>query len=175
MDALLRATGTDPDAVRVVAEVHAGERGATGVEAVLAWVDPRSPGPGASRLRVGLLARAVEVPLVAQRLLDREGRLVAELALAWPGVRVGLAHTAGARAAAATVGWEVFEVRSDVAEQWGSRTRPAPLDGVVRLLRQAADRWDPAPRVGGRNPAKLPRPPGPDGECDGGLSRLVPV
>jgi hypothetical protein len=115
------------------------------------------------------------VPLVAQRLLDREGRLVGELALAWPGVRLGLAHTAGVRAAAAAVGWEVLEVRADVAELWGTRRRPAPLDGLVRLLRRAADRWDPTPRVGGRNPERLPRPPGPDGECDGGLSRLVPA
>lgn len=73
----------------------------------------------------------------------------------------------------AEVGWEVLEVHEDVAEQWGTRTRPAPLDVLVGQLRRAADRWDPVPRVGGRSPGKMPRPPGPDGECDGGLSRLV--
>jgi hypothetical protein len=175
LDALLGATRTDLEAVRAVSEGHEGERGVAGAERVLAWVDPRSPSPGASRLRVGLLARGVENPLVAQRLLDGEGRLLAELPLAWPGVRVGLAHTAGARDAAAAVGWEVLEVRPDVAEQWGTRRRPAPLDVLVRQLRQAADRWDPTPRIGGRSPGRLPRPPGPDGECDGGLSRLVPA
>jgi hypothetical protein len=175
LDALLRASDTDLAAVRAVVEGHDGERGVAGGETVLAWVDPRSPTPGASRLRVGLLARGVEVPRVAQRLLDGEGRFVAELALAWPGVRLGLAHTAGARTAAAAVGWDVLEVRADVAEQWGTRTRPALLDVLVRQLRQAAERWDPVPRIGGRSPGKLPRPPGPDGECDGGLSRLVPA
>jgi hypothetical protein len=175
LDALLRATDTAAGTVRAVVEGHEGERGVADARAVLAWVDPRSPGPAASRLRVGLLARGVAVPLVAQRLLDGEGRPVAELALAWPAVRVGLAHVAGVRGPAAAVGWEVFEVRADVAEQWGTRTRPAPLDVVVRQLERAGDRWDPVPRVGGRNPARLPRPPGPDGECDGGLSRLVPV
>jgi hypothetical protein len=175
LDALFRATDEDPAVVRALVGGHVGERGVTQVEPVLAWADPRSPSPGASRLRVGLLARGMAVPLVAQRLLDGEGRLVAELALAWPGVRLGLAHTAGVRAAAAAVGWEVLEVRADIAELWGTRTRPAPLDGLVTLLRRAADRWDPTPRFGGRNPGRLPRPPGPDGECDGGLSRLVPV
>ena len=175
LDALLRSTGIDAAAVRALADRHAGEGGVPGVEAVLAWVDPRSPSPGATRLRVGLLARGVAVPLVAQRLRDGEGRLVAELALAWPGVRLGIAHEAGVRAAAVAVGWEVLEVRADVAEQWGTRTRPAPLDGLVRQLQQAADRWDPVPRVGGGSPWRLPRPPGPDGECDGGLSRLVPA
>jgi hypothetical protein len=124
---------------------------------------------------VGLLARGLEVPLVAQRLLDGEGRLVAELSLAWPGVRLGIAHRAGVRAAAAAVGWEVLEVQEDVAEQWGLRKSPAPLDGLAARLERTADRWDPPPRVGGRRAGRMPRPPLPDGECDGGLSRLVPA
>jgi hypothetical protein len=175
LDALCRRTSVNVEAVRAVAELHAGELEVSHAEPALAWVDPRSPSPGASRLRVGLLARGTAVPVVAQRLLDGEGRLVAELALAWPGVRLGLAHVAGVRAAAAAVGWEVLEVRADVAEQWGTRTGPAPLDVVATRLLRAADRWDPAPRVGGRWPGRLPRPPGPDGECDGGLSRLLPA
>lgn len=175
VDALLRATGTDVAAVRAVAADHAGERDVRRADEALAWVDPRSPSPRASRLRIGLLARGLEVPLVAQRLLDGEGRTVAELALAWPGVRLAVAHRPGVREAAAVVGWEVLEVREDAAERWGTRTAPAPVDVLATELRRAADRWDPAPRVGGRNPAKLPRPPGPDGVCDGGLSRLVPV
>jgi hypothetical protein len=173
VDALCRTAPLDVEAVRALVEVHAGERDVVHAEAVLAWVEPRSPSPGASRLRVGLRARGLEVPLAAQRLLDGEGRPVGELALAWPEVRVGLAHVPGVRGAAAAVGWEVLEVRADVAEQWGTRTRPAPLDVLVGQLRRAADRWDPVPRVGGRSSAKMPRPLGPDGECDGGLSRLV--
>jgi hypothetical protein len=124
---------------------------------------------------VGLLARGLEVPVVAQRLLDGEGRPVAELSLAWPGVRLGIAHRAGARASAAAVGWEVLEVREDVGEQWGLRKSPAPLDGLARRLERAADRWNPPPRVGGLWAGRIPPPPGPDGECDGGLSRLVPA
>lgn len=175
LDALCGGSGLDVAAVRALADRHAGEEEVGEARAVLGWVDPRSPSPTASRLRVGLLARGVAVPLVAQRLLDGEGRPVAELALAWPAVRVGLAHVAGVRGPAAAVGWEVVEVRPDVAEQWGTRTRPAPLDVVVRQLERAGDRWDPAPRVGRRSPARLPRPPSPAGECDGGLSRLVPA
>jgi hypothetical protein len=158
IDALLRATGTEPAAVDAVVGEHPGERDVRRVAEVLAWVDPRSPSPRASRLRVALLARGVDVPLVAQRLLDGEGRLVAELALAWPAVRLGLAHTVGVRAAAARVGWEVREVREDLAEQWGTRAGPAPVDWLATRLRR------PVARRGG-----------PDGACDGGLSRLVPV
>ncbi len=150
VDALLRATGTDLAAVRAAAADHAGERDVGRADEALAWVDPRSPSPRGSRLRVGLLARGLEVPLVAQRLLDGEGRRVAELALAWPGVRLGAAHRPGVRDAAAVVGWEVLEVREDVAELWGTRTAPAPVDILATELRRAADRWDPAPRVGGR-------------------------
>jgi hypothetical protein len=175
LDALLGATGTGVGDVRDVAERHPGERGVAAVEAVLAWVDPRSPSPRASRLRVGLLARGMGVPLVGQRLQDGEGRPVAELSLAWPDVRLGIAHRAGARATAAALGWEVLEVPEDVGEQWGLRKAPAPLDGLAKRLEQAADRWDPPPRVGGRWAGRIPPPPGPDGECDGGLSRLVPA
>ena len=175
LDALLGATGTDPTLVRAMAGRHRGDRGMDAVGPVLAWVDPRSPSPAASRLRVGLLARGLAVPVVAQRLLDGEGRAVGDLALAWPGVRVGVAHTAGVRRAAAAVGWEVFEVRGDAAGEWGTRRRAAPIDELARWVERVADRWDPAPRVGGRNPLRLPPPPGPDGECDGGLSRLVPA
>ncbi|NMO91399.1 hypothetical protein [Actinomycetospora sp. TBRC 11914] len=175
VDALLRVTGTELDAVRAVADAHAGERDVRRAAEALAWVDPRSPTARVSRVRVGLLARGLETPLVAQRLLDGDGRPVAELALAWPGVRTGVAHQQGVRGAAAALGWEVLEVRADVAEVWGTRNAPAPIDVLARELRRAADRWHPAPRLGGRNPARLPRPPGPDGECDGGLSRLVPA
>ena len=175
LDALGRRTSLEVAAVRALADRHAGERGVAQVEAVLGWVDPRSPGPGASRLRVGLLARGVAVPLVAQRLLDGEGRPVAELALAWPEVRVGITHTAGVRRTAGAVGWEVLEVREDAAREWGTRRAAAPIDQLATWVLRAADRWDPAPRVGGRSPGRLPRPPGPDGECDGGLSRLVPA
>jgi hypothetical protein len=175
LDALLCATGIDRVAVQAVADRRRCERGVSAVGPVLEWVDARSPSPRASRLRVGLLARGLAVPVIGQRLLDGEGRLVANLALAWPDVRTGLAHEYGARGAAGRVGWEVLEMRDDVAEEWGTRTRPAPVDGLARLLLRAADRWDPPPRLGGRRPGKLPAPPGPGGDCDGGLSRLVPA
>jgi hypothetical protein len=175
VDALLGATGTDVGGAQELADRHRGERGVSDVGPVLGSVDPRSPSPEASRLRVGLLARGLAVPLVAQHLLDGEGRPVAELALAWPEVRLGLAHVYGVREAAARVGWEVLEVRDDLAREWGTRTRPAPIDDIARHLHRLADRWDPPPRLSGRWPGRLPRPPGPDGECDGGLSRLVPA
>jgi hypothetical protein len=158
VDALLRATGTEVAAVRAVAADHAGERDVRRAREVLAWVDPRSPSGRASRVRVGLLARGLPVPLVAQRLLDGAERPVADLALAWPEARVGLAHTPVEGPAAAAVGWQVLAVREDVAQEWGTRRRPAPIDELAH--------W-----VGRR----LRRPTGPHGACDRGLSRLVPA
>lgn len=137
VDALLRATGTDGAAARALAEGRAGERDVRRAAEALAWVDPRSPSPDASRLRVALLGRGMDVPSVAYRLLDGDGAPVADLALAWPAVRVGIAHTAGARAGAAAVGWEVLELREDAAGQWGTRRRAAPVDGVAAWVRRA--------------------------------------
>ncbi|MDT7744177.1 MAG: hypothetical protein QOE59_3255, partial [Actinomycetota bacterium] len=174
LDALCRRTSLGVAAVRALADRHAGERGVAQVEQALRWVDPRSPSPTASRLRVGLLARGVDVPLVAQ-VLEGQEQLIAELALAWPVVRVGIAHTSGVRRAAAVAGWEVLEVGEDAAQEWGSCRRAAPIDELAAWVLRVAGRWDPPPRIGGPSPGRLPRPPGPDGECDGGLSRLVPA
>ncbi|MDL5157106.1 hypothetical protein [Actinomycetospora termitidis] len=164
LDALARATRIGADEVRAVRDAHPDDRDRTAVEPALSWLDPRSPGPAASRLRVALLARGLPRPCVEQRLTDRDG-VVSDLALAWPETRTGLSRQRGVAAAAREIGWEVVE-------------QPDPstdgVDGLAARLTKQMERWDPPRMLARPRPIwLLPSPPDDDGWFDDGRSRLV--
>ncbi|MCD2189221.1 hypothetical protein [Actinomycetospora soli] len=165
LDALVRATALDADDVRSVLAAHPEDRDRTAVEPALAWLDARSPGPAASRLRVALLARGLPRPLV-DRVLSGPDRGVAHLCLAWPAARTGLALHTGAAAGARDVGWEVLE--------WPDPTTD-DVDGLATRLERLLTRWDP-PRLLARPKPwwELPLPPDDHGWFDDGRSRLDP-
>ncbi|MCD2198034.1 hypothetical protein LQ327_32150 [Actinomycetospora endophytica] len=166
LDVLCARTDLTLDNVRAVATAHRGDRDARLVAGVLDWADPRSSSARDSRLRVALRARGLPRPEVDQRLLDRDRREVARLSLAWPERRTAVSGQPSAAAAAEAVGWEVLEIH---------RVLDAVLDSLACRLLRSLERWHPPPWLHGPLIGKQPRPPGPDGECDGGLSRLVPA
>jgi hypothetical protein len=166
LDALTRATGLDPDDVRAVLAAHPDDRDRSAVGPALAWVDARSPGPAASRMRIALLMRGLPRPLVEQELSGADGA-VATLALAWPGSRTGMARHPRAEEAARELGWEVVE--------WPDRSGDR-IDGLATRLERLMDRWDPPRMLARPAPAwRLPPPPDDEGWFDGGRSRLQPA
>lgn len=166
-DALCRVTGLLPADVGALVDRHPAERDRRAVRAVLDRVDARSPTPAASRLRLGLCARGLPRPVVGRRLLDRSERRVADALLAWPEHRTAATLAVGDRVAARDVGWELVELPVDLGSD--------RLDAVAHDVRWSLERWSRPSWAGSRRVPRLADPPGADGWCDGGLSRLVEV
>lgn len=84
VDALLRATGVQPDAIAHLARRHRHARGLRQLERVLSFADPGSQSPKESWLRWTLIQAGLPRPRTQIPVLAEDGFVIAYLDLGWP-------------------------------------------------------------------------------------------
>lgn len=136
LDALLRATNTGPDDVRLVAERHRGARGIVQLRQVLELVDAGAESPQETRTRLVLITAGLPPEGTQIDVYDRFGYHLGRVDMGWETWKVGVEydgehHWGDARQRARDIdrlatleaqGWRIIRVSADIL-----RDRPATI------------------------------------------------
>ncbi|MBO0683460.1 MAG: DUF559 domain-containing protein [Candidatus Dormibacteraeota bacterium] len=139
LDALLQVSALEPEAIAEYAAAgRAGWRGVRRLGAVLALAARGAESPMETRLRLALITAGLPRPDLQHRVLDRTGRVVARLDLAYPAYRLGIEYDGDSH-------WDPRAVRKDLRRQNALRalgwsllrfTADDVVHNQVRLVKQ---------------------------------------